>query len=631
MKKPVKVLAVIGSVILVLLIVLVVVAKVVITPEKVRNTVLPLAEEQLDRKVDFTGLGVSIFTGITLEGFTIFEAEASERFVALDGLVLRPQILPLFTGRVVVDEVLLERPRIRIVRNADGSFNFSSLGKQEEGSSQPAPVSDAASDKGAGIDLLVASVRIAGGEILYRDHALQPAKPFEVAVNEVEVVATDIALDKRFPVKVDAKVAGAPLALSAMVDPSAATAEGSLTLKGLALKNFKELAGGGYPEHLEPLTLDLDLKGSGSAKQANVAGDIELGLAGQKLIARLDAPSLMASPLPLSIDISATELQLARLLPPETTADAAATGKANTSAAQETSEPGPVDLPIDTKGSVHIKKLAYNALTLDQLAMDWTLVNNVFNLNRMNAGMADGMLRGRAQVDLGRKGFAYQGGFEVAGVQADPLVSAFYPEYRNVVTGGLDLNLDLLGRGTQGDALKRNLSGEGSLKVLEGRISGAPLVEGLAAFLGEDELKVLSFRETQGTFTIKDGKVAFTSRIDGSQARMQPQGTIGLDGGLDVRLDARLNPELTRKIAGRGDFAGALKDEEGWGLFPLRVKGSIDKPRFTLDSKAVKQQVTTKATEKAVEELSKKLFKGDENEKSGESVLKDALKGLLGN
>ena len=56
---------------------------------------------------------------------------------------------------------------------------------------------------------------------------------------------------------------------------------------------------------------------------------------------------------------------------------------------------------------------------------------------------------------------------------------------------------------------------------------------------------------------------------------------------------------MTRKIAGKGDFAGALTDEEGWGLFPLRVKGSVNRPSFTLDSKAMRKQVEQKAKEKA--------------------------------
>jgi len=629
MSKPVKILAIVGSLVLVLLITLVVVAKVVITPERVRTTVLPIAEEQLGRKVDFKGLGVSIFSGITLEGFTVLEADAKETFVSLDGLVLRFQILPLFTGRVVVDEVRLERPRIRVVREGDGSFNFSTLGAAKTTPADAPKAGEPAAASGGGIDLLVARVTLRGGEVLYRDLALQPGQPFELTLEAIDVTATDISLEKSFPVELQARMAGAPLQITAQVDPKQAAGRASLTLKGLALKTFRVLAGEGYPAHLEPLTLDLELTGEGSTSQAAASGSCTLTMAGQTLTARFEAPALMQAPLPFSLALTSPHLQVDKLLPPASP-ESATQGKAAAGSAAPGEEPGPFDLPLKGEGRVAIDTLGYNALNLEKLALDWSLEKNVFTLKKLNANLAGGSLSGEAHVDLGRKGLDYRTALELKQIQADPLVSAFYPEYRGVVQGGLDLSLKASGRGTQSEALKRNLSGDGVLTILEGKVVGAPLVEGLSAFLGTDELKVLSFRETRGTFRIQEGKILFDSSVDGSQARMHPNGEVGLDGSLDVRLETRLNPELTRKVAGKGELAGALKDEEGWGLFPLRVKGSVNRPSFTLDSKAVRKQAEQKVKEKAIDELSRKLFKGDQ-EDSGKQLLQDSLKGLFGN
>jgi len=626
MSKPVKVLAIVGSIVLVLLIILVVVAKVVITPERVRATVLPLAEEQLGRKVDFSGFGVSIFSGVTLEGFTIYEADGQQSFVSLEGLVLSPRILPLFTGRVVVDEVRLQKPRIVVVRNADGSFNFSSIGKADE--VKPAETADAkpAEESGDGIDLLVSHVAVNGGEVLYRDLALQPGQPFELTLADIEVLARDISLERSFPLQLTADLGGAPLSVNAEVDPHNASGNGSVTLQGLALQTFRALLGEGYPAHLEPLTLDLELSGSGSAEQAGVKGTCTLKMAGQDLVASFDAPALMKQPLPLTVDVTSNALQIDKLLPPEKPADKQAAATQGGGAAGPSEEPGPFDIPLSAKGQVAIESLAYNGLSLNHLRLDWSLAKNIFKVERLQSALADGTLQGTARVDLARKGLQYMSDIKLEKVQASPLVGAFYPDYRDAVHGGLDLTLKASGKGTQGEALKRNLSGDGQFLVTEGKLEGAPLLEGLAAFLGSEDLKVLSFKETGGSFTIKDGALLFDTRVDGSQVRMAPKGQVTLEGGLDVRLETRLNPELTRKIAGKNDFASALTDEQGWGVFPLRVKGSMNKPRFTLDSKAASKQ----ATQKAVEELSKKIFKSDE-EKAGEKVLKDALKGLFGN
>jgi len=637
MGKPLKIITVIVSVILLVLVALIVLAKVVITPERVRATVLPLAEEQLNRKVDFSGLNVSIFSGITLEGFTVFEADGEQKFVSLNGLVLSYRLLPLLTGKVVVNEVRFDKPRIRVVRNIDGSFNFSTLGKQldeavEEEAQQKQPAE--ASAGGGGIDLLVAQVRVSEGEVQYRDLALQPDIPFELTLSEINMLARDISLEQRFPFELEAMFAGAPLSVQGDINPVTSAGNFSVGLQGLALKNFKTLAGEGYPGHLEPLTLDLDLKGGGGPESAKVSGTASLGMAGQTVEARLEAPDLMAAIIPLTLEVNSGSLQLDKLLPPEQAkagAEQKSGAKQKGGAKTSAQEPGPIELPLRADGKVSVHTLAYNTLTLQDVALDWSLVNNIFTLKRLDAGMAEGTLHGTSRVDLAKRGFVYVATFDVAGVQADPLVSAFYPDYRNVVTGGLDLNLDMQGRGTQSEAIKRNLTGEGRLKIHEGRVSGGAVLEGLAVFLGSEELRDLSFSDGAADFRIENGKITFDSRFVGSKARMQPNGQVGLDGSLDVRLETRLNPELTRKVAGKSEFASALKDEQGWGLFPLQVKGSMDKPRFTLDSKAARKQIKEQVKQKAVEELSKELFKDDASKGAGEKALKDTLKGLLGN
>lgn len=627
MNKPVKVIAITGSVILVLIIALVVVAKVVITPERVRATVLPLAEEQLNRKVDFSELGVSLFSGINLKGFTVFEEDGRQPFVALDGLVLRFQILPLFTGRVVVDEVQLVRPRILVVRNADGSFNFSTLAKTDKPATEAKPAAGDEPQADSGIDLLVASVAVSEGEVVYRDLALQPGQTFELTLAALEMRASDISLENRFPLEMHATLADAPLTVTATIDPQGASGEGSLSLQGLALKHFRVLAGDGYPAHLEPLALDLQLSGSGSAEQAALKGACTVHAAGQRLEIGVESPALMAQPLPLTVDVAAQSLQVDALLPPEQPDKPSGEGGgAGNGKRAPSGEIGPFDLPLKANGGVAIQSLAYNGLQMKDFRLDWSLVKNLLRVEGLQALLAEGMLKGDARVDLGRKGLAYAADIQLEKVQANPLVSAFSPSSRDAVHGGLDLGLKVAGKGTQGDALKRNLNGDGQLLITEGRVEGAPLLDGLATYLRSEELKVLSFKETRGDFSIRDGALHFDSRIEGSQARMAPKGKVSLDGGLDVRLETRLNPELTRKVAGKNDFAAAMTDDQGWGLFPLRVKGQIDKPRFTLDSKAVRSQ----AAEKAVDELSKKIFKG-KNTQAGEKVLRDTLKGLFGN
>ncbi|MEJ2520432.1 MAG: AsmA family protein, partial [Desulfuromonadales bacterium] len=127
MKRFAKILAIVATVVIALMVVLVVLAKVVITPERVKQTVLPIVEENLQRKVELGDIEVSIFSGIGLNDLKVYDKDGSEVFVSTQRVQLDYQLLPLLGLKVVIDNVLVEQPKIRIVRAADGRFNFADL------------------------------------------------------------------------------------------------------------------------------------------------------------------------------------------------------------------------------------------------------------------------------------------------------------------------------------------------------------------------------------------------------------------------------------------------------------------------------------------------------------------------
>ena len=132
-----------------------------------------MAREALHREVELGSIDVSLFRGITLHELNIRERDGEESFVAADRVVLRYQLWPLLFKRVVVDEVRLVVPRIRIERMSDGSFSFSDLlpakkdAAEVEGA-EPPPASAVASS----IDLLVSDVAIEDGLVVFRDRVI---------------------------------------------------------------------------------------------------------------------------------------------------------------------------------------------------------------------------------------------------------------------------------------------------------------------------------------------------------------------------------------------------------------------------------------------------------------------------
>ena len=117
---------------------------------------------------------------------------------------------------------------------------------------------------------------------------------------------------------------------------------------------------------------------------------------------------------------------------------------------------------------------------------------------------------------------------------------------------------------------------------------------------------------------------------------MAPRGDVGLDGTLDLALDLRLSPDLTRKLDSNGRFAQLLVDADGWGQLPLKIKGSLDRPSFALDSSVIKGALKKKAEQKLQETLQEKLFgkdgpaEEDDPQEKEKKLLEGVIKGLFG-
>ncbi len=258
-------------------------------------------------------------------------------------------------------------------------------------------------------------------------------------------------------------------------------------------------------------------------------------------------------------------------------------------------------------------------------------------LDELSVAAASGTLRGKSVVDLGRRKAVYDANLQVKDVDANTLISALDPRAADTVFGRLDLSLNLRGEGTQARDLKQNLIGGGGFTILEGRLTGAGIMQELGDFLDLGDLRVFRFDRGEGTFNIRDGNVFLEASFAGSKARLLPDGRIGFDRSLDLSIKTYLSPENTKKLAGRGTLGEVIADEKGWGLVPLKVSGSLGDPAFAVDRQALTQQVKEggkrklkeKLREKVLEEVGEPAQEGEED--PAKKLLDDTLRGLFGN
>jgi AsmA protein len=230
-------------------------------------------------------------------------------------------------------------------------------------------------------------------------------------------------------------------------------------------------------------------------------------------------------------------------------------------------------------------------------------------------------------------------------VQADPLLTAFLPKAAGSLLGAMNLTFDLDGRGSQWKSMSRNLSGAGDMLVSDGRLVSPGLVKGFSSIVQLSDLKDIQFENFKAQFKVVNGKVQLDSQLTSERLKLSPQGSIGLDGSLDLGLDTRLSPELSAKLDKGGSVTRYLQDQDGWTQLPLLLTGDFSSPRFGLDPKGINRQAS-KALGQELNRQLDKLFKSKDSnstaedqsggaaepaEDPGRKLLQDSLQKLFGN
>ncbi|NOQ41267.1 MAG: DUF748 domain-containing protein, partial [Desulfuromusa sp.] len=263
MSTPVKVGVFIVATLAILAIALTVLIKTQVTQEKIRETLIPLVEKSLQRNVDVGEISIGLFSGISVADLKVLQKDAEVEFFSVKLVELYYQFWPLLTGRVVVDHVLLDQPKINIIRMPDGRFNFSDLLPEAtvDGKNTVTPdKNDSSVTLPAAFNLLVKEVNIKAGELQYVDRFTNARSPFRYAVNQLNFKARQITLDKPFPVDFSAVVNGSTIDISGNYDYSRQTGDLTIHLAPLDLVQFAPYYRDNFPGKLGSAQLALNLE-----------------------------------------------------------------------------------------------------------------------------------------------------------------------------------------------------------------------------------------------------------------------------------------------------------------------------------------------------------------------------------
>lgn len=705
-----KVLSIITALIAVVIIAAIAFIKFYITPERVKAFVIPAAESALNRQVDIGEIEINIFKGIGLKDFSIKEADGEKDFVKCEEFVLKFKLLPLLSKQVVIDEIRLVSPEIRVVRDKDGKFNFEDIGKKEV----PALVEedkldvepDSKSDNkdgGLPISLLVDSIVISDARFSFLD--LKKELPDFKTTTDINISiksagtseiftrgSIDLRLDElilrgkeeglirdmkaalEYAVRVDLETLDIqiekadlefqeiPISISGSVKGLKTSPELDLhlSLPFLKIAKLQEVVTAFIkfegPGLSGGLSADMKLKGKpGKLESMKITGNIVLekvGVSFENINALLDGEVKFSEKQmnvridttvgrnraelkgyvrnyfenqDIKMDLYAKKLFIDELIPVSAADPAATSGKSKTVKEKKgpRTEAVPLKLRLKAEGTVRIDSAVYKGMTMSNFLMKYRFRDNKLEIPKLTANAGKGKFDLKSVIDLSKPGYMYDLSSNLDSLHAEEVVNAFFPKAKDTIFGVLSFDLKLKGAGTLPGSIKKNLVASGNFNIRDGKITDTELTKKFSGFLNISELETINLRKASGKVDIKNRVAILDSVFISDDIAMDPKGRIGLDETLDLAFDLKLSSRLTDKAMMNSSIAKFMKNEQGWGVIPLKISGTFSEPSYAVDMEKVGKRVIRKEADKFLD----KIF--DKNGIQELEPVKDLLKGLF--
>ncbi len=664
MKRPVKIVAWVVGVLVLLLVVATVGIKLYLTKDRIMALVVPPLEEQLHRKVTLADAGAGL-TGIHLDGLDVRSEGAAEPLVAAQTIQIRWNLMALLTGTVQVDEVRLVEPRIHVARLADGTLSIADLMAAREGGAGEGEAAKPVEPGGGKppVALVVGLFSLQNGRVAFEDRTVSPARTY--ALEEIESRITEFSLDKPVRYELSAKL---PLAeagrfsVAGTLNPATQDVVAKLTVTDFEMASLNPVLEGGTQFASGVLGVDLDLQVTGGQKadvkgtvgirtlelsaggqtgqETDLAVELEAGAdlaagtatvprldleaAGQKVHVEATAKGLNQRPR-VEFQVTSPELQadaFTALLPP-------AGEGAPTAASSEPAPAGkPSPLPLDAYGDVKVGKLLAGGLEISDFASHIELEKGVLKIDPAGATVYGGTLGAALRSELERTGPPFQAKVELGGTELGAFAAGLSPKLKDTMTGTLNLGLDASGRGGDLQALRSKVLAEAK----DGKILNHPMVMNFAQMFKVKELETLNFYSMKADLETVEGVGKLNSFIlNGPNLQATGTGTVGLvSQQLDMRLAVALPKNIAAKIVPNAQTLEAVTDKEGWTRLPMHLKGSLSDPSYGLDAEGLAKAATKALGGKAEKLLQEKVLKEVPVGEEQKGAIQKGIKSLFG-
>jgi hypothetical protein len=603
--KKIKIFLIVIAVLMLVLIIAVTIFLLTFDINRYKTQIVNQASAALGRSVDFGNakLAFSLKQGVSLKIMDLRIAE-DPVFGEDDFLLVKEASLGIdalgfiFNKKVDVSGILIDSPRIRLIREKDGSLNVNSLAKPEK-KDQVAAKATTVSAPVTLPTLLISSLRMTGGTLVYIDRAFD--SPLSLEINQISLEANKISLTAPFPIVCEA-------ALLSNQKNVRLEAKVGLDLK----KNAADISGLKGVVDLSKINLEKIPLYFPMAKGVS----LPTGLKGQAQI--------------LFKDFTVSEKGLADFL------------------AQASLE----------KGWLKFKELAS---PIEIVTLNAKITPNDLSLDKISASIGTGKLEGSGIITdySSSQKYSLQASADNLLLQELIVQDKAALKLEGIASGGLklnghgfgpqDLETNLSGQ-AQVSVVKPRLRNINVLRTVLDKIAVIPgLSQKLAANLPERFKQKLTDKDTLLSdinlpATITNGRLMMKELvIKADEFRFEGWGEAGFDGSFTLEGAFLIPPDLSQAMVAAARQLEYLLSTGEQIYIPLRVSGNASKFEFTVDAAYIVERLLAEQGKKQLLKVLDKAFGREEEPAQGqqeaipesegtqeeESSSEEAVRGLL--
>ena len=304
---------------------------------------------------------------------------------------------------------------------------------------------------------------------------------------------------------------------------------------------------------------------------------------------------------------------------------------------------------ITARGTLAIEKGQAKNVRFSDLSSEILFQEQRLTIEPLLFSLYDGDYKGKVELDLTQETPKYAFQSELVQVDTNSVLSDG-ASLEDVLYGMLFANASIQGQGTETADLVKYLSGNGVLRINDGKFTTldfwpqvAEIFEIAGSIGNSKELSRIGkdlrsfppethFSRFEGSFELKNGQAGSSDLIleipeQGMNIALLLDGNFGLDTSLDFLGTLRFAPE-SKYYADMKKYFSDFKQEDGSIElpFPIPIGGTLLEPEISLDS--IQKSVQTFAKEMAKQSIKSQLkdAAASELEKAGKSLLEGLFK-----